>query len=152
MTDRLDELLEQQDQKEELLWWQDGRVRTAMAQERAVWQIDPGKGSQQETVPQAGGAEKSGSVGAEPVWQEQDRMQTIREVEKIHRAVRRVTSIATGQDRVRQRECGSGQEGSFRAAAVLKNSPAAGWQGLTAQIDTQFRRDARRYDGRLGLL
>ena len=69
MTDRLDELLEQQDQKEELLWWQDGRVRTAMAQERAVWQIDPGKGSQQETVPQAGGAEKSGSVGAEPVCQ-----------------------------------------------------------------------------------
>ncbi len=153
MTDRLDELLEQEPEGEELLWWRDGALRPVTTQEQTLRQTSPEQALQPNAVMHSGGTEKPGrAAGAEPVWQQQDRMQTVREVELARRAARRAMGIAAGSERVRQRELGPAQESAVRTMAALKHSPAAGQQGLTAQIDTQFRRDARRYDGRLGLL
>ena len=111
---------------------------------RHKWE-EPARQSEEQT-------EKEGRFPAEGWLQEQTREWTARELERVRRSARRAVQGSAGKESVprngHRAEPLSGA-GTFPA---LKDSPAAGRQGLTAQIDMQFRRDARRYDGRLGLL
>ena len=77
---------------------------------------------------------------------------TVQMIEQTRRAAR--AAAWGGMVREKTHLGGGSTQSSpgVHTAAALKDSPAGGRQGLTARIDAQFRRDARRYDGRLGLL
>lgn len=150
MTDQLEELLLAQEQESgEPDWWRDRRLRSVPERQTQVGEGNRGEpvGKPEETL-----SEGMKFVQAGEEIRKQTRVWTARELERARRSARRAVRVSAGK----QAEQRTGQRAEpltgSGAAAVLKDSPAAGRQGLTAQIDMQFRRDARRYDGRLGLL
>lgn len=150
MTDQLEELLLAQEQEsDEPDWWRDRRLRSVPER-----QTETGERNREESVnkPEETVPDTKIAVLAGEESQKQTQVWTAQELERVRRIARRAVQSSTGKERAQR----NGQKAEPFAGAgtstVLKDSPAAGRQGLTAQIDMQFRRDARRYDGRLGLL
>lgn len=150
MTDQLEKLLLIQEQeKDEPDWWRDRRLR--------LWaerQMENGVGNREKTArkPEKNLPERKSSVQAGEEIRKQMQTWTAQELEQVRRSVRRMAQVSTGRETAQRNGQRIEPLGGITALPVLKDSPAAGRQGLTAQIDMQFRRDARRYDGRLGLL
>ena len=150
MTDQLEKLLLIQEQeKDEPDWWRDRRLR--------LWaerQMENGVGNREKSVrkPEKNLPERKSSVQAGEEIRKQMQTWTAQELEQVRRSVRRMAQVSTGRETAQRNGQRMEPLGGITALPVLKDSPAAGRQGLTAQIDMQFRRDARRYDGRLGLL
>ena len=151
MVDRLEELLlPQQEESDESLWWnvRSGRAVFRAQEQQAMFPDEireQGQAAQEErTAHRATDGETPDEVLAR-AW-------VVQMIERTRRAARAAALGGTVREKSRSGGGGTQPVTGSRASATLKDSPAGGWQGLTAQIDAQFRRDARRYDGRLGLL
>ncbi len=151
MIDRLEELLlSPEEEQDESLWW-NGQTRQSVPRQQEREGMSPGE-AQDETraaqavqQPRREAARETMSEAAQRVW-------TLQALERTHRAARRAAWGGVRRETSRSGGHGTPPGPGQRAVSALKDSPAGGRQGLTAQIDAQFRRDARRYDGRLGLL
>lgn len=159
MTDQLEELLlGQEPENDEPVWWKDGRRHPRPGRPVEL----PGESPRQSREePDTEGTarkqeqerpERKERAVAQEWIQEQTRGWTAQELERVHRIARRAVQVSAGKETGQQNRQRSELLAGADRFPVLKDSPAAGRQGLTAQIDMQFRRDARRYDGRLGLL
>ena len=159
MTDRLEELLVRQEPEgDEPVWWKDGRRRLLPGRSVEVPEENARKSREEPDAeeymrrPETEQREKKVRAPAEELLQAQTQGWTAWELERVRRIARRVVQVSTGRETVHRNGHGAELFSGGSASVALKDSPAAGRQGLTAQIDMQFRRDARRYDGRLGLL
>lgn len=80
------------------------------------------------------------------------RVWTARELERIRRAARRAAGTSGRGEAARQLKVSAEHAVGSKILRGMRDGSAGGRQRLTERIDMQFRRDARRYDGRLGLL
>ena len=160
MTDQLEALLlGQEPEDDEPVWWKDRRM-SSLRERRLEWQGEHPRHSREVPAGQPEEPvrepeeqpEKEGRFPAEKWFQEQTQGWTARELERVRRMARRAVQASAGRENAQRNGHRAEPLTGAGALPVLKDSPAAGRQGLTAQIDMQFRRDARRYDGRLGLL
>ena len=151
MIDRLEELLlSPQEESDESLWWnvRPGRAVPRKQEWEAMFPDETRERGQTAQEERKTHRETDGETPAEMLA----RAWTVQMIERTRRAAR--AAAWGGMAREKSRSGGGGTQpvAGVHTAAALKDSPAGGRQGLTAQIDAQFRRDARRYDGRLGLL
>ncbi len=155
MIDRLEELLlSTREEQDEPLWWTARPRRLVPGQQQEQERMSPGEAQDAAQAAQTMQAVQQSHRNAarETVSEVPERAWTVQALERAHRTARRAARGGAGREPFRASEHGMAPGVGQRAAAALKDSPAGGRQGLTAQIDAQFRRDARRYDGRLGLL
>lgn len=140
MTDYLEELLNQEEQESEqtLQWTQTGRVVLAPAGNVRTGGAGLKPAAQQDREGPEARSEQAGQI-------------IVREMERLSRAVVRARSREQGYSAQRQ---GGMSLPSVQYAPGISPAARAGaavmdYAGL---VDAAFERDARRYDGPLGLL
>lgn len=147
MTDYLDELLEQQEQEEEQglewprpglrLWTPEGRREDVAVHGVTSRQVQAGAEAAR-TAAQAAQAVRQGQAAVQPLKGQLDR---------LRRAVQRAQS-QPGRRAASGGQALAGSGGAFPCGQL----PRARAADYAALVDAAFQRDARRYDGPLGLL
>lgn len=149
VNDRLEELLlEPETEREDVSWWKDGQRYALLREQMPITSSEQAAGKQNEVTEWTESRRLKETLGSSQVL----RGWTAQELERIRRAARRTAGMNGRGEAARQLRPGTGQADGGRNQQDIRNRSVAGRQRLTAQIDMQFRRDARRYDGRLGLL
>ncbi len=161
MTDYLDELLEQQviDEEGGTLDWRRGNLRLW---ERQVWEqiVDGGATRTQEQaadhavmyrqeMPGQGDVQTLVQTAAEAVWRKRaGQLPLAGQMARLHRAVLQMREHSGGGNAAAQSVVQPGMA-DVRHGGALPMRRAADY---AAAVDAAFQRDARRYDGPLGLL
>lgn len=148
MTDYLDELLEQQEQEEEQgLEWPRPGLRLWVTEGRSEDAAAHGVTYRQE---QAGAAVEQGHVRPAQEAAGPERAQTqplTAQLDRMRRAVQRAQS-QPGRQAASIGQALAGDGGAFFHGQLPRHRAA----DYAALVDAAFQRDARRYDGPLGLL
>ena len=149
VNDRLEELLlEPETESEDVSWWKDGQRYALLREQMPITSSEQAAGKQNEVTEWTESRRLKETLGSSQVL----RGWTARELERIRRAARRAAGTSGRGEAARQLKVSAEHAVGSKILRGMRDGSAGGRQRLTAQIDMQFRRDARRYDGRLGLL